>query len=189
MRAAGTLGHADINWRLGFYVTFMFTAVVRVLLLGFSARQAMQERANLMARAIYGNHTQSALSSPMSQIGSSSSSSFNNSSSNPSSSRSSRSQPIDLTICLACGEVNTHKSPACPLVTASGPTIIPDTTRASVRALIASAPITAPRRAELSRIASKFYSKIDRENNSSSSSSSKSSSSSSSSNASSSSQS
>ena len=61
-------------------------------------------------------------------------------------------------ICFKCGQVNTHRAPACPIIS---PTIS-ESVRASVREAIADAPITDAARTEMAKIATNYYAKFDR---------------------------
>ena len=64
-------------------------------------------------------------------------------------------------ICPCCGVVNDHFSPACP-TQASGPKPIPHNIRTATTAAINAAPISQSAKANLSRMTSSLYAKLDR---------------------------
>ena len=136
MRVAGTLGHDDILWRCCFYLRWTYMAMTRFNLTGYTAEQAFKDRAETFAAALVGKPQQ-----PLAKY---------------------TPQRSDWIICYACAAVNTHKSPACPIVTSPTPTTVPTSTRAAVKATIAAAPIPQTKRDDLQRIADLFYAKIDR---------------------------
>ena len=64
-------------------------------------------------------------------------------------------------ICPCCGIVNDHFSPACP-TQASGPKPIPQSIRTATTSAINAAPISQSAKANLTRMASSLYAKLDR---------------------------
>ena len=74
------------------------------------------------------------------------------------STRTSLSEAASWKICFKCGEVNTHKSPVCPVISP----VISKSVRDSVRAAIASAPISDAARTQFAQVAKDYYAKVDR---------------------------
>ena len=74
------------------------------------------------------------------------------------SSRTSLSKTASWKICFKCGEVNTHESPVCPVISP----VISKSVRDSVRAAIASAPISDAARTQFAQVAKDYYAKVDR---------------------------
>ena len=140
MRASGELGANDIVWRMNFYARWIYMMARRRVPLGFNAEACFQKTAERLARQ-YPDSTSPGRSAHTASA--------------------SRAPP--WVVCLACGRVNEHKSPQCPVVTSSGPTSVSQNTRAAVRATIAAAPVSKSEREQLSLMAGRFYAKIDRE--------------------------
>ena len=127
-------------WQFLFYARWTYMVLKRAVPTGYNADAAFLNSAKIIQAR--GDATPAALAGrPAATTPSASSSS------------------TAWSICYKCGEVNTHKSPACTVVGS----VVSKAVRAKVTAAIDTAPVTASQRQELLKIARAYYAKLDRQ--------------------------
>jgi hypothetical protein len=146
---------ANIVWMYLFYIRWTYNALTRTVPTGFMADAAFLAAAKTM-RARHGQRHSPGPTGSLMHNASAAPRSYAPFAS-PTRSYSPSASP-QWVICYKCVALNSHKSPVCPIIS---PTVAP-AVRVKVKAAIATAPVSPESRAELLRICSAYYAKIDR---------------------------